>query len=898
MKVRSKLALATGFGLLLLLAAFYIGGRWVMVATFRHAEQQLLRALPDLRRSLRVEMDNIAAIAREQAATLDEDAVWEAPPAGGPPPTLSDAAMLGRHGLHLYVLIDSEHRILKSFWRSPEDPDNLGIPDASVASYLRPGSRLLGTNGTSGVNSGILSLKEGPVMVVAEPVRRRGGTNDMPLGTLLLGRSLSDAQTVLRIASGFGSLSLFDSSHPLKMQVEPLTNGFVQAKDMFKETIELALPDLWGTRPSLRARVPLYDVNGKPVCAFQLRLNRSLRDVSELALAWFALLVAITGGLFVLPVFLMQSHTVLNPLTRLAEALRNIQDEIPHVRRLGWRRKDEFGLVARTIDGMLDALEHERREVLESNERIKALLTANPDTIFAFDRNGNILDVVTPRDGRMELLFSSRMEGCNIRQVSGVKTEVAERIVELVREAIDTHRIQIYEYNMKRPSGSLFWAETRIVRMSEERALVIVRDITARRSAQQERARLEEKMARIQKVESLGVLAGGIAHDYNNILAAMLGHVELALEERLSPSGREAIESIRQAMLRAAALTRQMLAFAGQGPFQFQLTNINRLLRDLVRLMRGSISRQVLVNLDLAPDLPLGRVDNTQIWQVAMNLLVNASDALAGSVGTITLKTAHVKPAKAELDAFLSVTPLKVDDYIEISVSDTGNGMDARTIERIFDPFFSTKAVGRGLGLSAVLGIVRAHNGSIAVSSKPGGGTTFRLLLPAARNKEGQLLFEMPEDSGEAGKQAEPQFIKEVPVGRHAKGLVLVADDEPAVLHLIGMVLKNAGYRVLAAANGEELLSHLERHQDEVVAVLIDLMLPDMNGMQIVDAVHARVPDLPAIIMSGYGDAQARIKGSGRVISDYLAKPFSSAELIAIVAKALKSKDKKFTGKE
>ncbi|MDD5704853.1 MAG: response regulator [Kiritimatiellae bacterium] len=537
---------------------------------------------------------------------------------------------------------------------------------------------------------------------------------------------------------------------------------------------------------------------------------------------------------------------------------------------------------------MLDAIDRKHSEAITSNERTRALLAANPDLIFVFDRFGNILDAGTPGDERMALLFPGSVEGRNIRQVEGVRPEVAASLIEHLADAIDSGRIQLFEYSMKKPSGAMFWAEARIVRMSSDRALVIVRDITAKRNAQRERARLEEKMTRVQKVEILGVLAGGVAHDYNNILTAMLAHVEIVMREALSPAGREAVESIRHAMLRATALTRQMLAYTGQGTFKFQLTDLNRLLQDLVRLMRRSLSRQAEIDIALGEGVPLVEADGTQIWQVAMNLLLNASDALAGSVGKIRLHTAHVTPTAAELDAYLALTPLKPGDYAMIEISDTGHGMDARTIERIFDPFFTTKAVGRGLGLSAVLGIVRAHNGGINVTSTPGQGTCFRVLLPAARNSEGELLFELETPTASAFATRRIPIDAAPPVSTDAeRRLVLVADDEPDIRQLVQMVLKANGYNAILASCGAEAVSLLARHRNETDIALIDMAMPGMNGVETIDALRALEPRLPVIMMSGYGEIGLSTPGVATHLNGYLAKPFSGAELLAVIEKGL-----------
>ena len=334
-----------------------------------------------------------------------------------------------------------------------------------------------------------------------------------------------------------------------------------------------------------------------------------------------------------------------------------------------------------------------------------------------------------------------------------------------------------------------------------------------------------------------------------------------------------------------------MLSYAGQGSFSFDTIDLNALLRDLVKLMRRSITSQTEIVVDFADSVPLVEADATQIWQVVMNLLINASDAITTTSGTITLTTSHATPAAAELESYLATVPLQPGDYALIEVRDNGHGMDKRTIERIYDPFFTTKSMGRGLGLSACLGIVRGHNGGISVESKSGEGTCFRILLPAARDSEGRVRF--PRTAEPGIESAAPVIFQDSdsvavqPKHCGERGGILVVDDDPAILKLVGIFLSNSGFSVVAAESGAEALRLFDQDPQRICVALIDATLKNgTSGREVYEALRARKPCLPMIVMSGFRETDIGLEFSETSCCAFLPKPFMSAELLALVDKA------------
>jgi signal transduction histidine kinase/CheY-like chemotaxis protein len=401
------------------------------------------------------------------------------------------------------------------------------------------------------------------------------------------------------------------------------------------------------------------------------------------------------------------------------------------------------------------------------------------------------------------------------------------------------------------------------------RALGVVVDITDQKAAAEERQALERSMAQAQKLESLGVLAGGIAHDFNNLLVGILGNAELALGEldEATEVG-DIVRQIERAATRAADLTRQMLAYAGRARFVVEPLELNRVISDTSDLVSAAISKMATLQFDFAEGLPLVEADPTQVRQVLMNLLVNASDALGERPGTITVATRPVQADRALLRSFVLGADLPEGDYVRLVVSDTGSGMDAATMARVFEPFFSTKFTGRGLGLAAVLGIMRAHKGAIAVDSEPGAGTSFTLLLPAsARPREDAVI---------APRRTPPSAMA---VGG---GIVLVVDDDETVREVAHQILKRAGLKVLLAADGQAA-AQIVRTEPRVDLVLLDATMPVMSGPETIGALREDGWVGPVIVMSGHAMEEAAAQFAAWGATGFVQKPFRRSDLVGTV---------------
>ncbi len=388
------------------------------------------------------------------------------------------------------------------------------------------------------------------------------------------------------------------------------------------------------------------------------------------------------------------------------------------------------------------------------------------------------------------------------------------------------------------------------------------RDIFQRRQAVNERKAIEQKLQEAQKLESLGVLAGGIAHDFNNLLTGILGNASLAASQLPADApAQQNLEQIEKATFRAADLCKQMLNYSGKGRFVIGQLDLNLLMQETTDLLRLSMSKRSQLQFRLAERPPTVFADATQLRQVIMNLVINASEATVGGEGMISVSTGRMH-ADADCLASSHASPEALPgDYVWFEIADNGSGMSPEVLAKIFDPFFTTKFTGRGLGLAAVLGIIRSHKGALKVNSEAGKGTAFKVLLPAADEK----------------RAADPAPTTTAPAWT-GRGSVLVIDDEESVRITTSRMLQSLGLEVVCANNGREGMEVFIKRPD-FSAVLLDLTMPLMDGEETFRAMRKLRPETRVLLMSGFNEQEVMSRFSDKGIAGFVQKPFNVAVL-------------------
>jgi PAS domain S-box-containing protein len=556
--------------------------------------------------------------------------------------------------------------------------------------------------------------------------------------------------------------------------------------------------------------------------------------------------------------------------------MKELKETDSFLREATHRRKDGSVLTVEvssrvvSVDGktyfqaiIRDISERKRAEdaLRASRERYQAVAKATAQIIWITDAGGDLVDDL-PTLRAYTGLSNEELRAGGWQE--SVHPEDRAQASEAWDRALGAKSLYEVEYRLRRADGVYrdFWVRSIPVfdRNGQVREWVgACADVTERKRAEEERLQLERQFQQSQRLESLGVLAGGIAHDFNNILMAVLGYADLALTDLpIGSAAREDVKEIARASKRAAELCRQMLAYSGRGHFVVEAIDLPALIDTMIHLLSSAISKKILLNLNLEKNLPPILGDASQVDQVIMNLVINASEAIGERSGVITISTGAMECTRSYMRETYLDEGLAEGLYVILEVSDTGAGMDKEAQSHLFEPFFSTKFTGRGLGLAAVLGIVRGHKGAIKVYSEEGKGTTFKLLFPAAES-------ERPSGKRENG----------VDLAWRGSGTILLVDDEETIRVLGRRMLERLGFEVLVASDGREALDVYRQHRAEIEVVLLDLTMPHMNGEEAFRELRRMDPQLRVLMSSGYTENDTAARFAGKGLAGFIQKPYT-----------------------
>ncbi len=506
-----------------------------------------------------------------------------------------------------------------------------------------------------------------------------------------------------------------------------------------------------------------------------------------------------------------------------------------------------------------------------SQELFASFMRYSPAMAFIIDRESRLLYANKAYE---EAIWGDEVPDWRGRSVGELfSPEVAAEYRESDARVIEEGRSTVVEQTVPVRGGTRVWLTVKFPLHDHTGHLhvgAMSLDVTERRRAEEQRRQLEARSTEAQKLESLGLLAGGVAHDFNNILTSILGHADLA--RTTVPAGsplRESLDQIVVGARSAAELTRQMLAYAGRGTLTRRPFLLSELIAEMGQLLHVSIGKRTTLHYEFAPGVPAVEGDEAQLRQVVMNLILNASEAIGDGNGAITVGLRSRTLTREQLASRWTHDDLPAGEYVECEVRDTGAGMTDETLARIFDPFFSTKFTGRGLGLAAVLGIVRAHRGTVEVDSEPARGTSFRLLLPAC------------------GRVRPAPAAPAPALEWRASGTALIVDDEESVRRLASAMFVRLGFdEVLLASGGVEGLERFRERAHDIRVVLLDVTMPDMDGEAVLERMRAIPADARIILTSGYSAPAPR--GADDVRADgFLGKPYRLEDLARAVRDAL-----------
>ena len=487
------------------------------------------------------------------------------------------------------------------------------------------------------------------------------------------------------------------------------------------------------------------------------------------------------------------------------------------------------------------------------------VLVGLPDGVWIVDSNGTTI-AANPALISMLGLADAQLAG---RSVLDFVAEAGREVLRAQIQRAQAGAVESHDFDLLGANGAT--CHTVIKTSPLVNALGHVGAVILSVQDATEKMKIERKLLDAQKLESLGVLAGGIAHDFNNILASVLGNSNLArLELPAAALAHPYLEQIERAAVRAADLCKQLLAYSGRGRFIVEHLDVNAVIDDTLQLLQLSIGKGAVLKLHQHRPMPAISGDATQVQQLVMNLVLNASEAIGTRSGVISVTTGIVRADREYLSRTHFSPDLPEGDYVYLEVSDNGCGMTKETVARIFDPFFTTKFSGRGLGLSAVLGIVRGHNGGIKVYSEPGRGTTIKALFPVVEGRVEKVGASMATDGTAPWT---------------GSGHVLVVDDEESVRAMLVRALRIFGFTAEQADGGRAAVEKVKSSETSYLCVLLDLTMPHMDGEETYRTLRQLRPGLPVLLMSGFNEKDAVGRFAGKGLAGFLQKPFEIENL-------------------
>lgn len=857
--IRTRYSLATAFFLLLALALFYIGGRIVLVHLVHDAERQVKEIGVDVSRLAYRRADAVRQAAADALAAAD----------GG---RLDQAKCVETGGFSLAAEFAADGKFAGGSLRGADGAVR-PVSAEELAPYAEALSRWVST------------LASPEARKSATGIVRVGGVSHfvalVPAGegcAMMLGLPFDSSVFTLQVNESLSGLEVRVTDRKAEISVRelPAEDGRAPQADgfgivpMFSSALNFYSGGFWDLRANpFEAVYTLRDIVGNAISMVTVSLPKSFTSVTETAVGRLAFFIAVGGILFVLPLFWFQSRVLLNPLTKMTKEVselgrRNSDVDCP---RLEWRGKDEFALLAASVNRMLETISARSVSIAQADARHQALIACLPDALAIFDPVGRVVAITkqpegvdpipgfTPGDVPDAAVFGQGPVDGFLRTLGEIFRGRKVGKVELEASSV----------------GGVRHFDLRVTRMDEYFALAVVRDVTEEAAEHSLRLAAEARAHDSMKRESLIQLAAGIAHDMNNVLSIVLNAAESDGADSSGDSS-ETLDTIREAVRRGSEMMRELRTFAGENRIHLVRVNPNLLFEDAKPLAEHTVGDNVIVSFEPGSGMPDVDADPGQFWKVFFNIIKNAGEAIGSRPGTIQVSVKPFAMTEALASGFISAAPLQPGAGVLFEIRDDGPGIPASLLPRLFDPFVSSKAIGRGLGLATVRTIVETHGGGISIDSQLDRGTVFHIFLPESK------LVPEPEQAGHAAdaEAASPQKT----------GEVLVVDDDPGIRRTSAILLKGLGRTAYVAKDHHEALAVVRRRAESLGAIVLDADLGATDSVRLLSSLRTSAPGVPVVVSSGSSEESIRELFRVEPYDVFLAKPYTLAELKAALAAA------------
>ena len=867
LSVRTRYALMTAFFLLLAMAMFYACGRIVLLHFIRDAEQQM----KNVGRS-------ISALAYRQAEQVQAAAVRTMNMRAAA--SADVRALLTDFGqpFSLVVEFGADGRFKRGVTRKAStEPVEDMVPE-DLAEYGEVLSTWVGAmlaNGGSVPQSaatGIVRIGGRIHYVVMLP---RSG------GCLMFGMPFAASVFSSNGVDTFGGLEIRIGArrpHARSAQSRRSSKSGERSSygisPMLSEAMDFYSGGFWKLNENpLDAVFAIRDIAGNSVSMVSVSLPKTFSGATRIAVGRLAFFVAVFGIFFVIPLFWAQNRILMNPLTKMIEAIRELGERSADLDcpRIEWKGKDEFAQLAESVNRMVETIAAKTVSLANSEASHQALIDGVPDALAVFDAQGRLVSISKQPEGVAQIpgLFPGEPPPAAVFGSSDIA-----RFEEALTETFHNGTVGKARLKVQRPIGvpksvPTRHFEVRLTRMSEMFALAIVRDVSAEVAEHKLRLAAEQRALDASKRESLTGLAAGIAHDMNNVLSIVLNAAEA---HDADPSGDSvrALAIIRDAVRKGSSMMRELRTFAGENKMMLMRVKPRVVVEDVRTLASRLVAKNVVLTISSSEDVPDVDIDPNQFWKVFFNIIKNASEAIGSRPGHITLDAVSFVMTEGEASGFLSEYPLAPGPGVLFRIVDDGSGIPPDLLGRLFDPYVSSKALGRGLGLATVRTIVEAHGGGIRVKSKTDEGTTFLIFLPESK---------LPVVEAAENPSAPEHAV--------TSGDVLVVDNDEPILKTTSILLKTLSLTPHVARDRREALAVVRRHADRLQAIVLDAHLGGIDTVRLLGAFRIGAPHVRIIVSSGSSREEIEKMFKIHPYDVFLAKPYTISELKNVLSRSI-----------
>jgi signal transduction histidine kinase/CheY-like chemotaxis protein len=874
--IRTHFGILTSCILLSLLLVFYLGSRYIMLSVIHEVEKEIGNVSNNIKSFILKQSHALQQFTSQQAllcANMQGRQLTETLKSSIRP---NNQSGIPTH-LVLFFNLDGS---LRDGYYSTEGTD-LSVVDASmVETYFGDGynlAKLCAERGTP--ISGTISFQGTPYYISIAPV---SGENATVSGSLCTGTIVHNSLFFREMSEVSQGLSVaLEKNGTAAAEIAVKRGDRVEPAPIFTKNLLFTPESDWKVGSAdLKAIIPIQDILGREISALSISFPRSFAAITTIGLGYLTVFVAGVGILFIVPIFWLQGKFLLDPLSKMERDILAVADKFNQggVEYLKYESDDEFGRVARSMDRLIYELNGKSEQIAHDARRQNALLIAIPDCLCTFNGENRLIaiekhpDKVAPVPGiRLNHPLSSEY----------FKGESIFDFEQAITHVLSTGEIQNVSMLCRDVNNLLRYFETRLTQMDDNLVLVVFRDVTNETLTRKRQERIEAREGKAQQMSSLGNLAAGIAHDFNNILSIIKNTLEL--QDCSTPTveaAKENADVIREASNRGSTLVQELMTYAGQNKVNLRRIKPSEIISELTPLYKGVIRPNVTLDISLGQNICDVMVDADQFWKVIVNLVKNASESIKSTHGYIKISTYSYEITAANSMKFFSTQPLEPARGVVFEVSDNGDGIPQWIVDRLFEPFFSTKSIGRGLGLATVFGIVDSHNGGVNIFSREHIGTKFRIWLPAA-DPEGELDYTddtLPAQKGERGFTASSTKIDER-LSVSCKPAVLVIDDDPSIIKTTSMLLKAMGIGAFTASSRTEALARYRKYSSSINLVMMDAQLGDLDSVRLLATLRMNRENLPVVICSGHAQEKIAAMFATSDIAGILIKPYTMAEL-------------------